>query len=140
MGVFMTKKILFTFLIISFLGLPLIFFACCADEQCSEEDTYGKTVLHKTDTVFKTIPKLTRGPMSVQIGAFANEMYAERFTSYARTKLNTTVNMKLSKEGIYRITIGEYNEIDAAREILKFVKSSGYNDAFIRDEFGEIER
>ena len=136
----MSKKLLLAFLLTAFLSLPVLFFSCCADEQCAEEDTYGKTIIHKTDTLIEKIPVMNRGPMSVQIGAFANQKYAETFKNIARDQLKTSVDIKLSREGIYRVIIGEYKDINAAREILSFVKNSGYNDAFIRDEFGEIER
>ena len=134
------NRILFVIILSIFISLPVIFYSCCADEQCSEEDTYGKTIVHKTDTLYEVVQKHSRGPMSVQIGSFANENYANRFANIARDNLRTSVKVSLSREGLYRILIGEFNDINAAREILSFVKNNGYNDSFIRDEFGEIER
>lgn len=136
----MLKNILLTFILATLFGIPVIFYSCCADEQCSEEDTFGKTVLHKTDTLIEKVPKQSRGPMSVQIGAFANENYANKFANSAREKLSVSVNVKLSREGIYRVVIGEYENIADARETLNLVKNKGYYDSFIRDEYGEIER
>jgi len=126
--------------IIIIISLPLIFFSCCAEEQCGEEGTNGENVIHSTDTIYKKIPKLDRGPMMVQIGAFANKNNAEKFANDARSKLKTSIDVKLIKEGIYRVTIGEYKDINAARETLSFVKKEGYLDSFIRDEFGSIEK
>jgi hypothetical protein len=65
---------------------------------------------------------------------------AEYFTKEERERLKTDVVMKLTPEGIYRILIGEYKDIESAREMLSMVRSSGYADSFIRDEFGAVER
>ncbi len=78
--------------------------------------------------------------MQVQIGAFVSKDNAEYFTKEARERLKTDVVMKLTPEGIYRILIGEYKDIESAREMLSMVRSSGYADSFIRDEFGAVER
>ena len=136
----MIKKIFPIFLLFAFLILPLYFYSCCADEQCAEEDTYGKTVIRKTDTVFQKTTKIKRGPMSIQIAAFVNKINADAFARIAHDKLNMTVDIKMSVEGIYRVVIGEYNQIEDAREIMKKAKDAGYYDAFIRDEYGTIEK
>jgi hypothetical protein len=136
----MLKKLSIVFILLGFFVLPLYFTSCCGDESCSEEDTYGKAVFKKTDTVYKRVPKLQRGPMSVQIGAFVNKNNADYFTREAKERLNVNVVSKLTPEGVYRILIGEYNDIETAREMLRQAKSSGYDDAFIRDEFGAVER
>jgi cell division septation protein DedD len=136
----MLKKFSIVFILFSLFVLPLYFSSCCGDESCSEEDTYGKAIFKKTDTVYKRVPKMQKGPMSVQIGAFVNQNNADLFTREAREKLSVDVTSKLTPEGVYRILIGEYNDIESAREMLRKAKSSGYDDAFIRDEFGAIER
>ena len=136
----MLKKFSIVFILFSLLVLPLYFSSCCGDESCSEEDTYGKAIFKKTDTVYKRVPKIQKGPMSVQIGAFVNQNNADYFTKEARGRLNADVISKLTPEGVYRILIGEYNDIESAREMLRKAKGSGYEDAFIRDEFGAIER
>ena len=136
----MLKKFSIVFILFSLFLLPLYFSSCCGDESCSEEDTYGKAIFKKTDTVYKRVPKIQKGPMSVQIGAFINQNNADFFTREARERLNADVVSKLTPEGVYRILIGEYNDIESAREMLSKAKSSGYEDAFIRDEFGAIER
>lgn len=136
----MLKKFSIVFILFSLFLLPLYFSSCCGDESCSEEDTYGKAIFKKTDTVYKRVPKIQKGPMSVQIGAFINKNNADFFTREARERLNADVVSKLTPEGVYRILIGEYNDIESAREMLSKAKSSGYEDAFIRDEFGAIER
>lgn len=136
----MYKKISNVLLLIVFFVVPLYFASCCGDESCSEEDTYGKVVFKKTDTVYQKVSKLERGPMSVQIGAFVNKDNAEYFLREAKKRLNADIYLKLTSEGVYRILIGEYNNIEPARDMLSKAKGSGYSDAFIRDEFGVIER
>jgi cell division septation protein DedD len=136
----MLKKISIIFILFGFFSLPLYFSSCCGDEQCSEEDTYGKAIFKKTDTVYKRIPKIKNSPMSIQIGAFVNKNNADYFTKEARERLKVDIFVKLTPEGIYRILIGEYSDMEAAREMLKKARSGGYEDAFIRDEFGAVER
>jgi hypothetical protein len=136
----MFKKFSIGFFLMCFFALPLYFTSCCGDEQCSEEDTYGKAIFRKTDTVYKRVPNIQRGPMSVQIGAFVNKNYADYFLREAKERLKKEVYMRSTPEGVYRILIGEFNDIKPAREILSMVKENGYQDAFIRDEFGAVER
>lgn len=136
----MLKKISIVLILTGFFIFPLYFISCCGDESCEEEDTYGKAVFKKTDTVYKRVAKLQRGPMSVQIGAFVNRNNADYFRREAKDRLGVDVYTKLTNEGIYRILIGEYSDIESAREMLKKAKGSGYEDAFIRDEFGAVER
>jgi len=136
----MLKKLYIVLIMISLAGLPLLFSSCCGDETCSEEDTYGKAIFKKTDTVYKRVPKIKTSPMSVQIGAFVNSNNADYFTREARERLKVDVFVKLTPEGIYRILIGEYSDIEAAREMLMKARNGGYSDAFIRDEFGAVER
>jgi hypothetical protein len=136
----MLKKLPTVFILFGLLILPIFFSSCCGDESCSEEDTYGKAIFKKTDTVYKVVPKFRKGPMQVQIGAFVNKNNAEYFTKEARERLRTDVVMKLTPEGVYRILIGEYKDIESAREMLNMVRNSGYADSFIRDEFGAVEK
>jgi len=136
----MLKKLSLVILIFGLFGMPLLFSSCCGDEQCSEEDTYGKAIFKKTDTVYKRNPKIKISPMSVQIGAFANRNNADYFTKEARERLKVDIFVKVTPEGIYRILIGEYTDMEAAREMLMKARQGGYDDAFIRDEFGAVER
>jgi hypothetical protein len=136
----MLKKLSTVTILFGLLILPLYFSSCCGDESCSEEDTYGKAIFKKTDTVYKVVPKFRKGPMQVQIGAFVNKNNADYFTKEARERLRTDVVIKLTPEGVYRILIGNYNDIESARDMLRQAKGSGYEDSFIRDEYGAIER
>jgi len=136
----MLKKISIIFILMGLFVLPLYFSSCCGDEQCSEEDTYGKAIFKKTDTVYKRIPNIKRSPMSVQIGAFVNKNNADYFLREAKERLRKDVYMRTTQEGVYRILIGEFNNIESAREVLSLARGNGYEDAFIRDEFGAVER
>lgn len=136
----MYKKTSIALIVIIIFLIPFYFSSCCGDESCSEEDTYGKAIFKKTDTVYQRVAKLERGPMSIQIGAFVNKENAEYYLREAKNKLNTEVVIKYTPEGVFRILIGEYKDIESAREMLRHAKTSGYDDAFIRDEFGVVER
>ena len=136
----MIKKTIHFLLITIIASLPFVLHSCCADEQCAEEDTFGKTVVHKTDTVYKKVPRLKSGPYFVQIGAFVNKNNADAFSNKARDILKTSVDIQKTYEGLFRIIVGEYKEIQAARDMMKYIKNNGYSDAFIRDEFGPVER
>jgi cell division septation protein DedD len=136
----MIKKLSIAFILMGLFVMPLYFSSCCGDEQCSEEDTYGKAIFKKTDTVYKRVPNIKRSPMSVQIGAFVNKNNADYFLREAKERLKKDVYMRTTPEGVYRILIGEYSNIESARETLSLVRGNGYDDAFIRDEFGAVER
>jgi len=135
------KKYSVVFLCLIIASLPMILYSCCSDDTCSEEDPYGKMIVKQTDTIYRKVPKFQAvGPYSVQIAAFANKANAEKFVADAKSKLTVPVEAKFTQEGIYRIVIGEYKTIESARETLQLVKSKGYTDSFIRDEFGLIEK
>ena len=76
----------------------------------------------------------------VQIGCFANRIYAEKFADDAKNKLESTILVILSKDNLYRVMAGEYKLIDEARGMLSKVKIKGFTDAFIRDKYGFMER
>jgi cell division protein FtsN len=133
----------FKYRFLSFLflaALPVLFHACCADESNSGEDTYETTIVKQVDTIYKKVPKLQTGPYYVQIGAFVNKSYADAFASDARSRLKTQVNITTTPEGIYRIVIGEFKELDQAETMTKSARNSGFPDAFVRDEYGPVNK
>lgn len=136
----MINKTLYFLLLSIITSLPFVLYSCCANEPCAEDDTFGKTVIHKTDTVYKKVPRLESGPYYVQIGAFVNKDNADAFSNKARDILKTSVEIQTTYEGLIRIVVGEYKEIQDAIDMLKYIKSNGYSNAFIRDEFGSVER
>lgn len=136
----MTLKIHYSLLIVLTIIFAEFFSSCCADDQCSEEDTYGKTVVLKSDTVYQKVPKYKAFPLYIQIGAFVNRKNAEDFANSARNQLKMQVALKLTQEGVFRITVGEFNDVEKAKELLEYVKQHGYSDAFIRDDYGPVQK
>jgi cell division protein FtsN len=136
----MNFRIQYSFLIVLIIFFAGLFSSCCSDDQCSEEDTYGKTVVLETDTVYKKIPKYKISPLYIQIGAFVNRANAENFANSAREQLKMQVSLKLTQEGVFRVTVGEFNDVEKAKELLEYVKQHGYSDAFVRDDYGPIQK
>jgi hypothetical protein len=76
----------------------------------------------------------------VQIGAFLNKENADNFAIIARSKLNTSITVRLFSDGIYRILSGEeFDNAKSAETLLDLVKKSGYIDAIIRDSAGPVK-
>lgn len=136
----MTLKVHYSLLIVLTIVFAELFSSCCADDQCSEEDTYGKTVVLKTDTVYQKVPKYKISPLYIQIGAFVNRTNAENFANSAREHLKMQVTLKLTHEGVFRVAVGEFNDIEKAKELLEYLKQRGYSDAFIRDDYGPVQK
>lgn len=135
----MTKQIIKYLLVLLITSSPVLFYSCCADEYCDEEDPYGKTIIKQTDTLYDKVPVIQRGPYYVQIGAFVNNSYADGFANDARSRLRTEIKIIKTKEGVYRILIGEFAELEKAEDVMRNARSSGYMDAFVRDEYGPIK-
>jgi cell division protein FtsN len=134
------KNLLNTILVLFAFALSIVLSSCCADNECAEEDIYGKTIVRQTDTLYNMNPKLVRGPFYVQIGAFANKSNADAFTSDARKQLRLTITIKQTKDGIYRVIIGEYKTVEEADEVLTTIKRQGFSDSFVRDDAGPISK
>ncbi len=134
------KNLFNTFLILIAFAFSIVLTSCCADNECAEEDIYGKTIVRETDTLYNKVQKVERGPFSVQIGAYANKSYAESFFRDAKSDLRMDVRMKQTSDGLYRIIVGEYKTLTEAEEVLQTLKRKGYNDSFTRDEYGIIKK
>ncbi len=95
----------------------------------------------RVDTVRQKINVSDSGPFFVQIGAFLNKDNADNFAIIARSKLSTTVLVRMFSDGIYRIIAGdEFNDIKSAESFLSTVQSKGYPDAIIRDAAGPVRK
>jgi cell division protein FtsN len=114
--------------------------SCCADNECAEEDIYGKTIVRQTDTLYNKTQKVERGPFSVQIGAYANKSYADAFLRDAKSELKMDVRITQTSDGLYRILVGDYKTLTEAEELLQVVKRKGFNDSFTRDNYGPINK
>ncbi|MFZ4589469.1 MAG: SPOR domain-containing protein [Ignavibacteria bacterium] len=134
------KNLYYTILILTAFSISIIMTSCCADNECAEEDIYGKTIVRQTDTLYNKVPKVERGPFSVQVGAFANKSYADAFLRDAKSELRMDVTMTQTKDGLYRILVGEYKTLTEAEEVLQAVKRKGFNDSFTRDSYGPINK
>lgn len=134
------KNLYYTILILTAFSISIIVTSCCADNECAEEDIYGKTIVKQTDTLYNKTPVVVRGPFSVQIGAFANKSYVDAFLREAKSELKMDVTIKQTSDGLYRVLIGDYKTLTEAEEVLQVVKRKGYNDSFTRDNYGPINK
>ncbi len=138
------KKYKTTVLKVTLFVISVFVFSCSSNQvlrdcDCDEYmivDTVKVTIVDTTKAV--EVEKETK--YYVQIGCFANRIYAERFAENAKINLSSTIMVILSKDNLYRIFTGEYREIENAREQLNYVKIKGYSDAFIRDQYGPVEK
>lgn len=134
------KNLYYTILILTAFSISIVMTSCCADNECAEEDIYGKTIVRQTDTLYNKTTKVERGPFSVQIGAFANKSYADAFLRDAKSELRMDVAIKQTSDGLYRVLIGDYKTLTEAEEVLQAVKRKGFNDSFTRDNYGPINK
>lgn len=134
------KTLFYTILILTAFCTSIIITSCSADNECCDEDPFGKTIIRQTDTLYNKTSRVERGPFSVQIGAYANKSYADAFLREAKSELKMDVTMKQTSDGIYRILIGEYKTLAEAEDVLASVKRRGYKDSFTRDKYGSINK
>lgn len=93
----------------------------------------------KVDTVYKKVGE--ESTYYVQIGAFYNKANAEKCAVQAKSDLNLQIYIITTKDNIYRVTAGEKTkDIDEANARLVQVKAKGYSDAFVRDQFGPVNK
>ena len=141
----------YTYLFISLLFLPVLaafIYSCTGvtieDCNCDDFGKFDTLRIVKVDTIYQvdTSFKGVEGPRRywVQIGCFMNKSNAEKFVNQAESKLNLSITMVKTKENLFKVLLGEYEIVDNARDVLSFVKSKGYTDAFIRDQYGAIEK
>ena len=129
-------KIAFKCFILLLLGSTFLFFSCSSSYNDDELDdgivVVVDTVVVRTDTVKTELKKVESIilNLTVQLGAFVNKDYDDQYVSDARERLNTMVDIKLNK-GIYKITVGKFDNSERANSYLEFVKSKGFEDAFL---------
>ncbi|MBL7129087.1 MAG: SPOR domain-containing protein [Ignavibacteria bacterium] len=107
-----------------------------SEEYCEDEELVRIGII---DTVYKEVKDIEDSTLYVQIGAFVNKDKADEYATISREKLGSPVQVKLFADGVYRLFVGEYTDIQEAKKILEIVKSRGYLDAFIRDAYGPIK-
>ena len=106
------------------------------EEYCEDEELVRIGII---DTVYKEVKDVEDSTLHVQIGAFVNKDKADKYAVISREKLGSPVQVKLYADGVYRLFVGEYTDIQEAKKILELVKSRGFIDAFIRDAYGPIK-
>ncbi len=140
------KKLLITLLhLFTTVSLTVIIYSCSGttieDCDCDDYARYDTIKMLQIDTVTSTDTVTIGKPIYfVQIGCFYNKNYAEKFASNAQSKLSREIIIIPSKDNLYRIFAGESKDITLMRELLSEVKSKGYLDSFIRDQYGPVEK
>jgi cell division septation protein DedD len=101
------------------------------DDNCCEED-----VIIPPDTI-KLPPVIIDANqvpyrVTIQIGAFRNKEYADEFYQKARTSLGNDVVLRLDNlDGLFKIEVGDFEDVQTANNYLSNVTSRGYPDAFV---------
>lgn len=67
----------------------------------------------------------------IQIGAFNDEVNAERFTSSTKGKLSGHDIVLKNIDGLYKIRLGNFNSKEDAINFLKHAKDAGFVDSFV---------
>jgi rare lipoprotein A len=97
--------------------------------QVATEQHVGQNTYWKVDP----LPSLRYGKFNIQIGAFRDQANASRLRSdMAMRYTGVYIIPILCDDGyFYRVQLGTYNDLYAARTELDNLKSQGFNDAFV---------
>jgi len=131
-------KISLNYFVLLLISSTFIFSACTSSDDSKEWDdglvVVVDTVVVRTDTIKTELKKVEsiKLNLTVQLAAFVNKDNADQFVTDARERLNTMVDTKLTK-GVYKITVGKFDDSDRANAYLDFVKSKGFEDAFVNN-------
>lgn len=121
------------YFVFAFFLAGLVFNSCASlEDECCEED-----VILPPDTI--KLPPVIVGEkpqpykVTIQLGAFRDESYATNFYTKARGELGNDVRKTLDPlDGLYKITIGVYDNVEAANSDLQSIISRGFRDAFAK--------
>jgi len=146
----MKNFLLLSSLFLLSLGTFFIFPSCSGStrlEDC-DCDVYPFTdtfrvarvdTITQVDTLYKKVGD--QSTYYVQIGAFYNKSYAEQFALDAKSNLYQQIYIISTKDNLYRVMVGDKTtSLDDAKVRLGIVKSKGYDDAFVRDQYGPISK
>jgi hypothetical protein len=131
-------KISLNYFVLLLISSTFIFSACTSSEDSKEWDdglvVVVDTVIVRTDTIKTELKKVEsiKLNLTVQLAAFVNKDNADQYVIDARERLNTMVDVKFTK-GVYRITVGKFDDSERANAYLDFVKSKGFGDAFVNN-------
>ncbi len=101
--------------------------------------TVDTFVIKKTDTVFiqTDSARIEQNQfdfnLTIQLASYDNLPYAESFALKAKETLNSDVEIS-EYQGKYTIITGKFDAVRKAEAYLGFVKSKGFNEAFIRSK------
>jgi hypothetical protein len=113
-------------------SLSVVFYSCSGS---ADDDIYllKDTVIKNVDSVIteKREVKVVNLVFTVQLAAFKELDFAEKFALNAKSELNTIPDI-LRKGDVYLVAVGKFNDAKSAQEYLSFVKSHGYPNAFIK--------
>lgn len=130
-------NIKFTLSYIIILILTSSFFSCTGDENNSgDEDVLvlKDTVILKVDSLVKEKRNITKVNLDlvIQLAAFRVKSNADAFALTAHDKLNASVDIR-QLGTVYIVTVGSFSEGYQAEEFLRFVKTRGFDSAFIKN-------
>ena len=118
--------------------IPMLMLSACASlDDCCDEDPI---ILQDTIKLPPVVIEDTAGVkkdyrVTIQIGAFKDKSNADQWMQDTRDKLGSRdVIVRLDPlDGNYKVTVGIFDNVEAANAYLSTVISRGYNDAFVRD-------
>jgi hypothetical protein len=131
----MIKKLIYFILPVAAIFSVMLY--SCASDVYDEDDiiVVRDTVTIVTDTTMKEqrdMEKL-RLYLVIQLGAFSSRDHADNFMSAAREKLIGEEVIVRETGSIFAVTIGSFTDTRKAEDYLYYVKSKGYDKAFIKN-------
>ncbi|MFA5405205.1 MAG: SPOR domain-containing protein [Ignavibacteria bacterium] len=131
----MIKK--FIFFILPVVAIFTVMFYSCSSDVYDEDDiiVVRDTVMIITDTTIKEQREMekVRLLLVIQLGAFSSRDHADNFASTVREKI-TGEEVVVRKTGsIFAVTAGSFTDTKKAEDYLYYVKSKGYDKAFIKN-------
>ncbi len=135
------RKLLITLL--SLTPLILSLFISCAGYDDYFDYRIDTLVVKKVDTVIvgdTSVPSepreekyMTNLNLTVQLGSFANQSYAVSFAETAKQNLNYETEIQVYDDK-FCVIAGNFDTVKKAEAYLSYVKSKGYNQAYIRNK------
>jgi cell division septation protein DedD len=114
---------------------PLIFYSCASDVYDEEDIVVVRdTITIRIDTTIKEQREMEklRLMLVIQLGAFSNKDHADNYASSVSEKLSKDADVR-NVGNVYVVTVGNFTDANKAEDYLMFVKSKGYDKAFIKN-------
>ncbi len=97
-----------------------------------KEDTEPTSITSTTPTENKFSEKqVVSRSYVIQIGAFNDEVNAEKFTNSAKNKLASQDIVLKNIDGLYKIRLGGFNSKEEAIDYLNTAIDAGFSDSFV---------